>query len=180
MPSTWAAVTDPQPSGAAFDIVLLLHVLCVLIGGGTVVVAAIQAARLARVATPDDLPDGVATYYTPGTNWAARTLFGVPVFGFVLLAMSRGDYHLGDGWVLGGLALWLAAAGVSESYLWPAERRLAHELEGWAAPVPPGPGAAANLGDPRPWRARTRGVYWAAVGVVVTLLVATGLMFTRP
>jgi hypothetical protein len=176
----WAAVTDPQPTGAAFDIVLILHVACVVVGGGTAVVAAIQAARLARVATPDLLPQGLRTYYTPGTNWAARTLFGVPVFGFILLAMSHGDDRLAQGWVLGGLALWLVAAGLAESFLWPAERRLARDLEGWTAPARPGPGAAAHAGDNLPWRARCMPILWAAIGVVATLLVATALMVVRP
>jgi hypothetical protein len=177
----WPAAADPQPTGAAFDIVLLLHVLCVVVGGGTVVVSAMQAARLARVTAPDGLTDGLATYYSGGTNWAARTLFGVPVFGFVLLAMSHGDDRLGQGWVLGGLALWLVAAGVAESYLWPAERRIAQDLAGWAAPVDAGPGAAALDPAAGPlWRDRCRPMVWAALGVIASLLVATGLMVVRP
>ena len=178
----WAAATDPQPTGAAFDIVLLLHVLCVVVGGGTVVVSAVQAARLARVPSPNALTEGLRTYYTPGTNWVARVLFGVPVFGFVLLAMSHGDDRLAQGWVLGGLALWLVAAGVAESYLWPAERRLAEDLAGWmAAPADGGPGAAAlGSGAALPWRDRCRPLFWAALGVIAALLVASGLMVTRP
>jgi hypothetical protein len=105
----------------------------------------------------------------------------VPVFGFALLAMSHGDYGLGEGWVLAGLALWLVAAGVTESYLWPAERRIAEDLAGWVTPADNGPGAAAL--DPAAgvaWRDRCRPVFWAALGVIAALVVASALMVVRP
>jgi hypothetical protein len=179
MPPMWAAATDAQPTGAAFDIVLILHVLCVVIGGGTAIVAAIEAARLQRVTSPDGLTGGLRTYYSGGFNWAARTLWGVPVFGFALLAMSHGEDRLGQAWVLIGLALWLVAAGIAESVLWPEERRLAHDLSGWAAPATPDPGAAADVGGPA-WRHRCATVLWSATVVVAVLVVASMLMVVRP
>ncbi len=181
MPPMWAAATDPQPTGAAFDIVLILHVLCVVVGAGTAVVAALSAARLRRVTTPGDLTDGLRAYYAPGANWAARALWGVPVFGFVLLALSHGDDRLSEGWVLASLGLWLVAAGIAESVLWPEERRLGDDLRGWAAPADPGPGAAAPDPAPAPaWRARCATVQRSALGVVAVLVVASVLMVVRP
>ena len=91
-----------QPSGAAFDVVLLLHVACVVVGIVTVATAAATARRLGRLArTAAPLPETLRRYFRPGVNWAGRTIYGIPVFGFALLGMSQGAYALGDGWVLG-------------------------------------------------------------------------------
>ena len=128
-----------QPAGAAFDVVLLLHVACAVAGLVTTLAAAATATRLRRLLRASaPLPEPLRRYFRPGVNWAGRTVYGIPVFGFALLAMSRGAYALGDGWVLGGLTLFLAVALVAEGVLWPAERRLQAAVgHADAAGVPP-------------------------------------------
>jgi hypothetical protein len=114
-----------QPDGAAFDIVLLLHVGCVVVGLVTTATAAATASRLRRLlGSSRPLPEPLRRYFRPGTNWAGRTVYGIPVFGFALVAMSQGAYALGQGWVLGGLAIFAALAYLGEGMLWPAEQRL--------------------------------------------------------
>lgn len=135
----------PQPSGAAFDVVLLLHVGCVVAGIATTATAAGTAARVRRLAgsgTP--LPEALRRYFRPGVNWAGRTVWGIPVFGFALVAMSQGAYAVTDAWVLIGLVLFVALALVAEGVLWPAERQVqlalaagrdAHGSDGASDPV---------------------------------------------
>jgi hypothetical protein len=114
-----------QPDGVAFDVVLLLHVGCVVVGAVTTATAAATAARLRRlVGSSRPLPEPLRRYFRPGVNWAGRTVYGIPVFGFALVAMSQGTYALAQGWVLGGLAIFAALALVGEGTLWPAEQRL--------------------------------------------------------
>ena len=114
-----------QPDGAAFDVVLLLHVGCVVVGLVTTATAAATAGRLRRLlGSSRPLPEPLRRYFRPGTNWAGRTVYGIPVFGFALVAMSQGAYALGQGWVLGGLAIFAALAFLGEGVLWPAEQRL--------------------------------------------------------
>ena len=114
-----------QPDGAAFDVVLLLHVGCVVVGLVTTLAAATTAGRLRRLLRSSaPLPETLRRYFRPGVNWAGRVVYGIPVFGFALLAMSQGAYALGDGWVLAGLAIFAAVALLAEGMLWPAERRL--------------------------------------------------------
>jgi hypothetical protein len=118
-----------QPDGAAFDIVLLLHVGCVVVGLATTVTSAATARRLGRLlGSRTAFPDAVVRYFHPGVNWAGRTVYGIPVFGFALLAMSQGAYSLHAGWVMGGLAIFVVVALVGEGTLWPAERRLQDSL----------------------------------------------------
>ncbi len=165
-----------QPSGAAFDAVLLLHVACAVIGIVTVATAAATARRLGRLTrTAAPLPEPLRRYFRPGVNWAGRTIYGIPVFGFALLAMSHGAYALGDGWVWGGLVLFVALALVAEGVLWPTERRLQHAVAAAGTPAagpdepPPGPVAADAARMER-----------SAVGALVLLVAATVLMVAQP
>jgi uncharacterized membrane protein len=130
-----------QPDGAAFDVVLLLHVACAVAGLVTTAAAAATASRLRRLLRASaPLPEPLRRYFRPGVNWAGRTVYGVPVFGFALVGMSQGDYALGDSWVLAGVVLFVAVALVAEGVLWPAERRLRTAVGGVAsaAPIPRG------------------------------------------
>jgi uncharacterized membrane protein len=160
-----------QPDGAAFDLVLLLHVLCVVAGLVTTVTAAATAARLRRlVAASAPLPEPVRRYFRPGVNWAGRAIWGIPIFGFALLAMSQGAYALRDGWVMGGLAIFVVVALLAEGVLWPAERRVQAGLGPASDPVPD----AARLEREATVMVR------AASAALVLLAVGTVLMIAQP
>jgi lysylphosphatidylglycerol synthetase-like protein (DUF2156 family) len=114
-----------QPDGPAFDIVLIVHVGCVVVSLVTLVAGVTTASRLRTVLRGTTaLPDAVARYFRPGVNWAGRSVYGIPVFGFLLLALSHGAYSLHDGWVVAGLIILVGVVVVAEGRLWPAERRL--------------------------------------------------------
>src|SRR5271154_5272965 len=131
-----------QPDGPAFDIVLLLHVACVVVGLVTTATAAATSTRLRRLlGSPLPLPEPLRRYFRPGVNWAGRTVYGIPVFGFALLAMSQGAYALGQGWVLGGVVIFAAVALLGEGVLWPAERRLQVALSADDATAAPAQGS---------------------------------------
>ena len=86
-----AVATDARD--AAYDMVLLAHVLSALVGLGAVVVAGAYALALGRSGPGSE---AVRRYYRPGVNWAGRVLFLVPVFGVALVAMSQGDWSFSD------------------------------------------------------------------------------------
>jgi uncharacterized membrane protein len=158
-----------QPSGAAFDVVLLLHVGCAVAGLVTTVTAAATASRLRRLLSAGaPVPEALHRYFQPGVNWAGRAMYGIPVFGFALLAMSDGTYALRDGWVLAGLVLFVAAALVCEGLLWPAERR----VQGAMAEL----GGAASGSGLEDTVVMTR----AALVALVLLLAGTVVMVAQP
>jgi hypothetical protein len=160
------------PNGPAFDVVLLLHVACVVAGLATTLASTAIAARLRRLlaaATP--LPEAVARYFRPGVNWAGRSIWGIPVFGFALLALSHGAYGLQYGWVMAGLAIFVVVAAGAEAVLWPAERRLQVLL----APV--GAGAVAP-GEPVQREARVMALSSAVI--LVLLVAGSVLMVAQP
>jgi uncharacterized membrane protein len=161
-----------QPDGAAFDIVLLLHVGCVVVGLVTTATAAATAARLRRLlGSTLPLPEPLRRYFRPGVNWAGRTVYGIPAFGFALLALSQGAYALGQGWVLGGLAIFGVVALLGEGVLWPAEQRLQVTLSASDPASPP----SSELLD-RDAAAMSR----AATAALVLLLAGTVLMVAQP
>ncbi len=153
-------------SNAGFDLLLIGHVACAIVGFGALVASGVQAARLGRVGG-GGLPANLRRYFAPGTNWAGRVLYGVPVFGFLLLADSGGRLALGDPWVLAGLVLWGISALAAELVLWPAERRIQSALATGAR-------AAGALSR----ECRLVGGLGGALGIV--FVAATVLMVARP
>jgi hypothetical protein len=170
-----------QPSGAAYDVVLLLHVACVVVGMVTVATAAATARRLGRLArTAAPVPEPLRRYFHPGVNWAGRTIYGIPVFGFALLGMSQGAYAVTDAWVLSGLVLFVAVALLAECILWPAERRLQRAVAvagTFARPASVPPTSALSRGTVTADAARMER---AASVLLVLLVAATVLMIAQP
>jgi hypothetical protein len=164
-----------QPDGPAFDVVLILHVGCVVVGLTTTVVGAVNAARLRTLlSTATPLPDAVRLYFRPGVNWVGRSIYGIPIFGFALLGLSHGAYGLGDGWVMGGLAIFVGVVLLAEGVLWPAERRL-------QVSVPAAVGDA--LGDAAAEESvgrDARAMLAAAIVTVVLLVAGSALMLVQP
>jgi hypothetical protein len=161
-----------QPDGPAFDVVLILHVGCVVVGLTTTVASALTAARLRtllRTATP--FPDAVRRYFRPGVNWAGRTIYGIPIFGFLLLALGHGAYALREGWIMGGLTILVGVVLIAEGVLWPAERRLQVSLV-----------AVSEGGAPAEESARrdARAMEWAAAVTLVLLVLGSALMVAQP
>ncbi|MGH9047431.1 MAG: DUF2269 family protein [Acidimicrobiales bacterium] len=106
-----------------FDLLLIAHVATALVGFGTLVASGVQALRVQRT-PPGELAESLRRYFTPGFNWAGRVVYGVPLFGFLLLADSGGHLRLSYPWVEAGLGLWVISILLAEGLLWPAERRI--------------------------------------------------------
>ncbi len=188
-----------QPTGAGFDLVLLFHVACAVVALGSVAACGIQAARLLAQRPGEALAASVVRYFSPGVNWAGRALYGVPVLGLALVAMSGGFYRVADSWIVGSLVLWAAAAVVGESLLWPAERKVqeliasvstadatgdtdAGRTEVRAPQAAPALAAApaASTGDQAFLRTQCRTLVWSSAAVTSLLMVALGLMVAQP
>jgi hypothetical protein len=181
---------DPAPpTGPGYDIVLLAHVGCAVAGFGTVVASGVQAARLRSVRPGEQPAPSLVSYFAPGTNWAGRLLYGVPVLGFVLIALSHGSFSTNEPWIVAGLLLWTVSALAAEMLLWPTERRIQVALA-QALDPPSGAGrdrlgpevdGAVALADALE-RARPLCRVVCAVSVALTVLfvAATVLMVAQP
>ena len=161
---TGSLATVAAPTGAAFDIVLLLHIGFVLVGFASLAVTGTQAWR-ARGGAEAPGSESVARYFRPGVNWPGRALYGVGVLGFVLVAMSRGAYGLDDRFVQLGLVLWIVCVAVAELVVWPGERRVQGVVSG---------GWQGDLHRVGAWVAASA---WATC---VLIVVATVVMVQKP
>jgi lysylphosphatidylglycerol synthetase-like protein (DUF2156 family) len=190
-----AASRSTEPTGAGFDIVLLLHIGCVLIAVIAVVISAAQAGRLRALglANPDRDPDlwtsqpppvELVRYYRPGPNWAGRVVWGVPIFGFLLLALSHGYYRFSQNWIVIGLVIFIAVAVMGEGWLWPAERQLQRLVTG-AVSNPEQRGESNGTSDSHnehetSMMGPTRTVIVSGIAMVVLMVVATVVMVAQP
>jgi hypothetical protein len=111
------------PTNVGYSLLLIAHVASAFLGFGAMCLTGFEASR-ARRGPGASSAAAVRRYFTPGINWAARTLYLVPVFGFALLADSGGASSTSDTFVVVGLLMWLAAAAAAEMVIWPAERRI--------------------------------------------------------
>jgi uncharacterized membrane protein len=175
-----AVVTSPAlpvvvhgvPTDAAYSILLLGHVGCAVVGFGALVLTGIQARRAGRGPSAAGA-EGVRRYFSPGINWAARALYGVPIFGFALIAASQGAFSDNDGFVLIGLGLWVLATMAAEAVVWPGERRIQAVVGTWAGADPESGTDDAFAGD-------CRRVAWSAAGLAIVFVVAVVLMVAQP
>lgn len=150
---------------ALFEVVLAAHILCAVVGFGSVGVTGAYAS-LARP-WPDHgaVPDSVRRYFRPGPNWASRVMFGVPVFGLILAGMGGGG-DLGQPWLWIGSGLWLFAAILAAGVVWPAERRIASIVN---------EGETASIDEPARRASRAAGaVDIAVVAAFVVMLARLG------
>ena len=162
-------VVRSVPTGALYTSLLLLHVLCAVVGFGTLVVTGVQAARARRGPSAPGA-DGVRRYFRPGVNWAGRALYGVPAFGFSLIAASDGAFRAGDGFVVVGLIVWLVSTLLAEVVVWPGERRIQVEVTGrWG-----------EVDVARALDRECRRVAAAAAGLAVLFIAATVIMVGKP
>jgi hypothetical protein len=145
--------------------VLLAHIGCVLVAFASLLVTGTQAWR-ARGGPAASGHESVARYFSPGVNWPGRALYGVLVFGFVLVVLSQGAYDLQDLFVQLGLVLWIASAGLAELVVWPSERLLQRVVSGEWDRV-----EARRLG------ARVSVSAWLTCAVMLTAIV---VMFQKP
>ena len=156
----------------AFELLLVGHVACALLGFGALATSGVQATRLLRN-RPGRAEATLLRYFAPGVNWAGRALYGVPVFGFALLADSGGHSGIADGWVVAGIALWALAVLLAEGFLWPAERRIQSALVG-------GPPTCVTSPVPASMRRDCRVVGNLGAVVAVIFVAAAVLMVARP
>lgn len=174
------AAVKQAPQGAAFDIVLMLHVASFLIAFASVLVTGTQAWR-ARGGPGARGAESIARYFRPGVNWPGRLLYAVVVFGFVLVAMSSKAYSFSDTFVQLGLVLWIVAVGLAEMVVWPGERKLQDDISGhWTKSSEASRASSADGssgGDVKQLATRVALSAWTVCAVIIC---ATVIMVDKP
>ena len=123
-----------------FRIVLVLHILTVVFGLGSVSLAVVFAAQARRNPGP-----GVRLLIETQVRMvrlAGWFVLAVPVFGFALVGMSDDVFSVSQTWVWTSLVVWVLVMGVLHGMVLGAGRRLLAALDA-AGPGAPPEGVAA-------------------------------------
>jgi uncharacterized membrane protein len=122
-------------ASGAFKLVLLLHVLSVVVGIGTVMLNGVYAAKAKKMGAP--AVGSVMQANFDVSSVAEKVIYTIPIFGLALIGMSDKVYDFGQTWVWLSLVLYLAAIGISHGVMIPNGKKM---LAG-----PSGPDQAAAL-----------------------------------
>jgi len=163
----------------AYKLVLVLHILAVIVGLGTVFLNAIYGMQAKARRGPDGL--AIAQANLKVTEIAQYVIYAIPVFGIALVFMSKTDgieiYKFDQTWVWLSLVLYIGALGLSHGILLPSVKRLQVLMAELVAAGPP-------AGGPPPQAAEMEqlGKRIAPVGAILNILVIVivGLMVFKP
>ena len=164
-----------------YDVLLVLHILTVIVGFGTVMLNGIRGAEAKKRPGPGGLAIGESGHRL--NTIAEYFIYAVPVLGIGLVLMSDGNWTFGQTWVWLSLLLYLIGIGVSHAVLIPAEKRMNALAAELVAMGPPPAGAAA--GGPPPQVAEMEALEkkkLAPAGMFLNLLVVVvvSLMVFKP
>ena len=127
----------------AYRIVLLLHILCAIVGFGTVILNGLYGREAKRRPGPGGLAITEANLTVSGI--AEYFIYAVFILGLALVGMSDNLWTFGQTWIWLAIVLYLVGIGVSHGILFPNAKRmkeLSAELVAGGPPpadAPPGP-----------------------------------------
>jgi hypothetical protein len=110
--------------GPGFVTLLLGHLISVLIGFGSCFLTGAYALGALSGVRRGWISQGTCRYFQPGSHWAGRVLYLVPLFGVGLVLDSKGAYGFSDPWIIAGIVAWVVAVGIAHALLWPAQERI--------------------------------------------------------
>jgi hypothetical protein len=143
-----------------FDVLVGLHVVCALVGFGSVAISGVYGAWIRRTDKADDSEETARYFQSRG--WPELLVLAVPVFGAAAIGFRPDGADFGDLWVIGGFVLWALAAGLLLGVVRPAENRI-----------------RARGSDPAVRSSGAR-LMWAAAASDVLFVLALALMVTQP
>jgi uncharacterized membrane protein len=129
--------------GTAYKIVLLLHILCAIIGFGTVFLNGLYGREAKMRPGPGGAAITAANYNV--SKIAEYFIYAVFILGFALVGMSDKAWKFDQTWIWLAIVLYIVGIAVSHGILFPAAKKmrdLSEELASAGPPpadAPPGP-----------------------------------------
>jgi hypothetical protein len=141
-----------------FDVLVGLHVVCALVGFGSVAISGVYGAWMRR--TPEGSEETARYFQSRG--WPEFLILAVPIFGVAAIGFRPGGADFGDLWVIGGLVLWVLAGGLLLGVVRPAENQI------------------RSGGPDQNVRSSGARLMWAAAASDILFVLALALMVTQP
>ncbi len=123
----------------AYNLVLLLHIVCVIVGFGGVILNGVYASRAQQLPPEQNLAVMEVNSFV-SMKVAEIFIYLVPIFGFGLVSMSDGAYGWGDLWVWLSIVIYVISLGVSHGLLMPTVKKMLDLQRGMVAAGPPSAG----------------------------------------
>jgi uncharacterized membrane protein len=130
-------------TSTAYKIVLLLHILCAIVGFGTVILNGLYGAQAKRRPGPGGLAIQEANLFV--SHIAEFFIYAVFILGIGLVSMSDDAWKFSQTWIWLAMILYIVGIGVSHGVLFPNAKKmrdLSAELVAAGPPpagTPPGP-----------------------------------------
>jgi uncharacterized membrane protein len=165
--------------GDLYRIVLVLHILCAIVGFGGVLLNGLYAAQAKARKGPEGLAISQANFLV--SKVAQYFIYGVFVFGVLLVPLSDEAWEFEQAWVWLAMALYLVALGISHGLLRPTVERIIGLQEQLVAMGPPPAGAT---GGPPPQvlqleeQGKRAGMFAAALQLLFVVILV--LMVFKP
>jgi uncharacterized membrane protein len=149
-----------------YDFVLVLHLIAVIVGFGTVFLNGIYGSRAQQAGGPQGYAISAAVHQVGKV--AEYFIYTVPVFGIILILLSDDVIKFSELWVSLSFLLYIVGIGLSHGVLIPTEKKMLRLQEELLAG-----GGAPGAGGPPPQVAELEasGKKMAAVSTVLNLLV---------
>jgi uncharacterized membrane protein len=137
----------------AYNVVLVLHILSVVVGIGAVILTGLYGAEAKKRPGPEGL--AVAEANLRVSTVAEWVIYTIPVFGIALVFMSETGgvrvYDFDQTWIWLSIVVYVVALGISHSVVFPTAKRMNQLMrELVAMGPPPGAGAAAGAATAGP------------------------------
>jgi uncharacterized membrane protein len=162
-----------------YRIVLLLHILCAIVGFGTVILNGLYGREAKRRPGPGGLAITEANLTVSGI--AEYFIYAVFVLGIALVLMSDKAWGFGQTWIWLAMLLYIVGIGISHGVLFPNARRM-KELSAELVAEGPPPADAPPGPPPQVVEMERRGKTLGAASSVlhVLLIVILVLMIWKP
>lgn len=125
-----------------YKIVLILHILVVIVGIGTVFLNGLYGAEVKKRPGPGGLAIAEANFRV--SMVAEYFIYAIFVLGIALVLLSDGQWRFSQTWVWASIVTFVVSLGVSHGLLLPKVRRMNALMEEMAAAGPPAGGAMAG------------------------------------
>ncbi|HZP30520.1 MAG TPA: DUF2269 family protein [Acidimicrobiia bacterium] len=136
MPFVFGAVGDD-----GYNVVLVLHILCAIVGFGAVMLNGVYAAQVRSRRGSEGLAIAEANFRV--SKVAMYFVYAVILLGFALVGMSDKAWKFDQTWIWLAIVLWVAAVGVAHGAIVPREKQVVALLREQVV-AGDGPGAAAG------------------------------------
>src|SRR5829696_1800736 len=130
---------DVGLNSGIYKFLLVLHLIAVVVGFGSVMLNGVYAARAKRAGGREGVAIAEANTFV-SDKVAELFIYAVPILGILLILVSDDVWKFDQKWISFSFLLYLIGIGLSHAMLRPSVKRL-NALSAQLASAPPNPGA---------------------------------------